>query len=425
MPFDSSPRPRIAVVGAGISGLSAAYHLAPQHNVTLFEAEDRLGGHARTMMAGPNRDQPVDTGFIVFNEPNYPQMNRMFADLNVPVKDSDMSFAVSIDKGRVEYGTHSLRAFAAQKLNLLRPAYWRMIRDILRFNKIAATDDIDPDMPLGRYLDQLDLGQWFRDYYLLPMSGAIWSSTPDQMADYPARALVNFFKNHALLQWDTFQWKTVDGGSIEYVRRIGAAIEKAGGTIKTSSPIKKVIRSPFGVALLVNGQVEHFDQVVFACHSDTALRLLEHPTSDEKAVLGAIRYQSNIAVLHRDKSQMPKRREAWASWVYVADQATPTPSIAITYWMNSLQGITSDEPIFVSLNPAKPIPEHLIYDQKEFWHPVFDQAALKAQAALPLLQGVNGTWFCGAWSGNGFHEDGFASGAAVASQMMSQRIAAQ
>lgn len=425
MPFDSSPRPRIAIIGAGISGLSAAYHLTPDHQVTLFEAEDRLGGHARTMMAGRNRDVPVDTGFIVFNEPNYPQMSRMFEALNVPVKDSDMSFAVSIGGGRVEYGTHSLRSFAAQKRNLLRPAYWRMIRDILRFNKVAARDDIDPDLPLGEYLDRLDLGQWFRDYYLLPMSGAIWSSTPEQMADYPARALVNFFKNHALLQWDTFQWKTVDGGSIEYVRRIAAAIETAGGRIRTGAKVSQVIRSPFGVALDVNGMVEHFDQVVFACHSDTALKLLETPSREEKNVLGAIRYQPNTAVLHCDESQMPKRRSAWASWVYVADQARNKPSIAITYWMNSLQGIASDDPIFVSLNPAKDIPEHLIYDQKEFWHPVFDQGALAAQAALPGIQGVQGTWFCGAWTGNGFHEDGFASGAAVAAQLTALKLAAE
>lgn len=414
MPFEFPTARRIAVIGGGISGLAAAYELAPTSRVTLIEAAPRLGGHARTVMAGPEKSVPVDTGFIVFNTPNYPNLTRMFAELDVPVKASDMSFAASIGNGRLEYGLRSLGTLTAQKSNLARPAYWRMVRDILRFNRGAVAAAQDPDLSLGAFLDRMQLGEWFRRYYLLPISGAIWSSTPEQMNDFPARSLVEFFRNHALLSPRTHQWQTVDGGSIEYVRRIAAAITAQGGEIRTGAPVRSVRREAEGVSIrLEGGTWETFDEVVFACHSDDALALLETPSADERAILGAIRYQPNRAVLHNDARQMPRRRACWASWVFLSPEDRPAPQIGLTYWMNSLQGIPDTLPLFLSLNPTTPIDPALIEDECEFRHPVFDGPAIRAQRRLGDIQGVNRSWFCGAWAKWGFHEDGYASAMTV------------
>ncbi len=426
MSFDAHPiRPqRIAVIGGGISGLAAAYMLAPHHAVTLFEAAPNVGGHARTVMAGRNGDQPVDTGFIVFNYANYPHLTRMFQDLDVPVAKSDMSFGASINDGQIEYGLRDLRALTAQRRNLLRPGFARMVRDILRFNSNAETLAKDDTATIGELMNDLKLGDWFQRFYLMPLCGAIWSTPPAEIRTFPARALVQFFRNHALLSPSgQHQWWTVDGGSIEYVRPLERYLRGRGVAIRTATPVQSVTRD--GQTSRVNstaGPHEPFDQVIFACHSDQALRLLDRPTPQERAALSAVRFQDNQMILHRDTSQMPRRRAVWSSWVYKADTTRPEPAIGVTYWMNRLQNIPEQDPLFVSLNPSREVPEHLIYDQKMFRHPVFDAPALAAQRQLNGMQGHNNTWFAGAYTRHGFHEDGFASAARIA-RLMDRQIA--
>jgi len=421
MSFDAQPisPQRVAIVGGGISGLAAAYLLAPHHAVTLYEAAPRLGGHARTVMAGCNGDQPVDTGFIVFNYANYPHLTRMFMDLDVPVKPSDMSFGASIDNGRVEYALRNLRGLIGQRRNLVRPGFLRMVRDITTFNAQAEAAATDDSMTTGDLVAKLGLGAWFQRYYLLPICGAIWSTPPAEIADFPARALVRFFRNHALLSaGGQHQWWTVDGGSIEYVRRLEYHLRGRGVAIRKGTPVAAVTRNGVESVVNVAGQpAETFDQVIFACHSDQALRMLVQPTPQETAALSAIRYQDNTAVLHCDTALMPRRRACWSSWVYNADTSQDSPSMGVTYWMNRLQGIPENDPLFVTLNPVREVAEHKTYDSTVFRHPVFDRAAIRAQGALRDLQGTNNTWFAGAYTRHGFHEDGFASAVRIARQM--------
>ncbi|NIY78215.1 FAD-dependent oxidoreductase [Celeribacter sp. HF31] len=402
---------RVAIIGGGISGLAAAYLLAPTHAVTLFEAAPRLGGHARTVMAGLNGDQPVDTGFIVFNYANYPHLTRMFMDLDVPVIKSDMSFGASIDQGRIEYGLNDLTALTAQKRNLARPGFARMIRDILRFNASAEELAKDDTLTIGALMDELRLGDWFQRFYLTPLSGAIWSTPPDQIRAFPAHALVQFFRNHALLSTSgQHQWWTVEGGSQSYVSRLEHHLRGQGVALRPGTPVEGVTR--FGTQSLVHsaaGPLEPFDHVIFACHSDQALRLLERPTRAEQATLSAMRFQDNEVILHRDTAQMPMRKKVWSSWVYKADTTKPETAIGVTYWMNRLQNIPESDPLFVSLNPSEPVRDEMIYDQTTFRHPVFDGPALAAQKRLAEMQGEHNTWFAGAYTRHGFHEDGFAS----------------
>jgi len=417
-------RQRIAVIGGGISGLSTAYLLASQHDVTVFEAAPRLGGHARTVMAGMNGDQPVDTGFIVFNYINYPNLTRMFLDLDVPVIKSDMSFGASIDDGRVEYGLQGMRALTAQMRNLTRPGFARMIRDIMRFNAKAEANAQDDLTTIGELMDELNLGEWFQRCYLMPLCGAIWSTSPSEIRKFPARALVQFFRNHALLSaTGQHQWWTVEGGSIAYVSKLEAHLKSQGVRICKSTSIRMVKRNKGEISILSEQDTfAGFHQVVFACHSDQALQMLEHPTPEEHSALSAIQFQDNNVILHRDTTQMPKRRAVWASWVYKADTRKEEPSIGVTYWMNRLQQIPESDPLFVSLNPAQPVQEKLIYDQTTFRHPVFDRAALAAQTQLTAMQGQNNTWFAGAYTRHGFHEDGFASAMRIA-RLMGQKTA--
>lgn len=413
---------RIAVIGGGISGLAAAYLLAPHHAVTVFEAAPRLGGHARTITAGRRGDQPVDTGFIVFNYANYPHLTRMFQDLDVPVVRSDMSFGASINGGEIEYALRNLKAMTAQRRNLLRPGFMRMVRDILRFNGKAEALANDDSATIGDLMADLNLGEWFQRYYLMPLCGAIWSTPPSKIRAFPARALLQFFRNHALLSASgTHQWWTVDGGSIEYVRRLERHLLARGVALRTGSPIRSVTRNGTQSTVYQAADApEVFDHVIFACHSDQALGLLAQPTPQEQAALSAIRFQDNEMILHRDTAQMPRRRAVWSSWVYKADTTRPEPAIGVTYWMNRLQNIPESDPLFVSLNPSTEVPAHLIYDQTTFRHPVFDGAALKAQTQLTEMQGQNNTWFAGAYTRHGFHEDGFASAARIARLMERQ-----
>ncbi len=402
------PRKRIAIVGGGISGLSAAYYLAPYHDVTLFEAAPRLGGHARTVMAGKDGNQPVDTGFIVFNYATYPFLTRLFRDLDVPVIKSEMSFGASIDDGKLEYGLNSMSAITAQKANVFRPQFFKMIADIVRFGKRAEAAAVDDEMTIGELVDDLNLGQWFRNNYLMPMCGAIWSTPVSEVDQFPAKSLVRFFRNHALLAGaKEHQWWTVDGGSIEYVRRLEAALVARGCDIRKGTPVAHVQRDDFGVHINTNsGTLSAFDELILACHSDQTLKILgENATDEEAAALGAIRYQSNSAVLHCDVNQMPRRKACWSSWSYHSQDG----DIGVTYWMNKLQGIPENDPLFVTLNPTREIAQDAIYDEVQYNHPVFDTAALKAQQRIRQMQGQNHTWFAGAWNRHGFHEDGIAS----------------
>jgi uncharacterized protein len=427
MAFDIAPRPakRIAVIGAGISGLGSAYFLSAQHRVTLFEAAPRLGGHARTVIAGKSGTQPVDTGFIVFNYANYPHLTQMFRDLDVPVAKSDMSFGVSVDQGRIEYALNSLGALVGQRRNLMRPQFYRMVSDILRFNTHAEAMVEQTPQSVGDLLDNLRLGDWFRRYYLLPVSGAIWSSEPAQILDFPAQTLIRFFRNHALLsRKGQHQWWTVQGGSVEYVRRLEARLMQMGTVLRRATQVVVVERGASGCKVVVQGGLaETFDEVIFACHADQALRLMAQPTAAEEQILGAMRFQDNRMVLHADAAQMPVRRACWSSWVYRTDRAQPKAGIGVTYWMNRLQNIPQSDPLFISLNPATPVDPRLIYDEITFRHPVFDQAAIAAQARLAELQGQNHSWFAGAYTRYGFHEDGMASAHRIA-RLMREPVAA-
>lgn len=421
MPFEilSSPPKRIAVIGGGISGMGAAHLLSKSHRVTLFESEARLGGHARTVVAGKNGDQPVDTGFIVFNHANYPHLTRLFNDLDVETVKSSMSFGASFAGGDFEYALHGLDAIFAQRRNLVRPGFLRMIRDIRTFNAKALEAANDPDITIGQFIKKLGLGAGFRDHYLLPFTGAIWSTPTSQMLEFPAQALVQFMDNHALLDFEgQHQWYTVQGGSVEYVRKLEAKIAQQGADIRLASPIKSVTRDGAWVDVTPAGGVpERFDEVVFACHSDQALAILADPSAHERRSLGAIRYQPNEAVLHADTAMMPKRRKCWASWVYCEDKQKSSEKIDLSYWMNSLQPIPKDDLMFVTLNSTRKIRQELIYDQATFHHPVFDVAALQAQKALATANGTNRTWFCGAYMKNGFHEDGLGSAVDVAAAL--------
>jgi uncharacterized protein len=393
--------------------------LADDHAVVLFEAERRLGGHARTIVAGKRGDQWVDTGFIVFNHVNYPHLTRLFADLDVPVAKSNMSFSASISGGRLEYALNDLDAVFGQRRNLVDPRYWGMLRDIMRFNAKAVETAREPGLTIGGLLDRLGTGAWFRDYYLLPFSGAIWSTPKEGILDFPAHAMVRFFENHALLGYTgQHQWYTVQGGSVEYVRRLGDALFNRGVDIRTGAAVDAVRRTSVGVEVKARGgEWEAFDEVVFATHSDDTLAMLSDASGVEHAALAAIRYQPNEAVLHADASMMPRRRRCWASWNYTEAADKTSDRIDLTYWMNSLQPIPQDDPMFVTLNSTRAIREDLIYDQTTFRHPVYDTAALAAQGTVRAINGQNRTWFCGAWMKNGFHEDGLGSAVDVIEAM--------
>ena len=427
MPFEnigSSPR-RIAVIGGGIAGMSAAHMLGDDNAVVLYEAEKRLGGHARTVMAGKRGDQPVDTGFIVFNTVNYPHLVKLFDKLDVPIAPSSMSFGASIDGGRIEYALASLDTLFAQRKNLLNPRFLGMITDILRFNKHAVSV-AKPGMVIRDLLAALGTGDYFRDYYITPFSGAIWSTPTKGILDFPADAMIRFFDNHRLLHTEgQHQWFTVRGGSVQYVQRLQAAMVQQGVDLRLGAQIAAVRRQDGLVHVRAEGgDWEAYDDVVFATHSDDTLALLADPSAAERAALGAVGYQTNHAVLHCDETLMPKRRKTWSSWAYVEPKGGPGDRIDLTYWMNSLQPIPQDDLHFVTLNSNRTIREDRIYDSTSFRHPVYDTAALAAQGDIRRMNGTQNTWFCGAWMKNGFHEDGIGSAVDVVNAMY-QRSASE
>jgi predicted NAD/FAD-binding protein len=406
----------IAVVGSGISGLSAAWLLSQRHRVTLYEADRRLGGHSNTVeVAAPGgRSTPVDTGFIVYNEPAYPNLSALFRHLAVPTQPTEMSFSVSLDGGALEYSGTDLRGLFAQRGNLVNLRFWSLLRDLVRFYREAPLDAGRAGlMPLDDYLDERGYGRAFRDDHLYPMAAAIWSAPAAQIGKYPTSAFVRFCENHDLLKLrNRSTWRTVTGGSREYVRRLAAAL---GGQVRLASRAIEVRRGMHGVAVATgNGAgAEHYDHVVVATHADQALRLLPDADTQETRLLGAFGYGRNHAVLHSDPLLMPRRRAVWSSWNYLGDRGRPgAPSV--TYWMNRLQGISDETPLFLTLNPAlQPRAEHRVRTE-DYEHPIFDAAALRAQERLWSLQGRRRTWFCGAYFGSGFHEDGLQAGLAVA-----------
>lgn len=403
----------IAIIGAGISGLGAAFLLSSKHDITLYEKNDYIGGHSRTIdvQVGTVKT-PVDTGFIVFNDWNYPHLIGLFDLLYVPYEKSDMSFGVSINDGWLEY---SSSAMFAQKSNIMRPAYWGMLRDILRFNKQArAYIEKDADITLGACLDALNMGAWFRQYYLLAMGAAIWSCPVQTIMAYPARTFLQFFKNHGLLSVnDRPQWYTVKGGSRSYVEKLTHAMKDK---VAYEGGVQSVARSDGRVVVTdVNGVAKTYDDVVFASHADEALRMIENPNAQQKDVLGAFGYQDNNIIVHTDRSFMPQNEKAWASWVYLSeDKYDEKPVLSLSYWMNNLQNFETPDPVIVTLNPGRRPKEDTIMDEHVFAHPIFDVPAIKAQGKIDDIQGKGNMWFCGAYQRYGFHEDGLWSAVNVA-----------
>ncbi|MEO8299677.1 MAG: FAD-dependent oxidoreductase [Burkholderiales bacterium] len=411
----ATPSLDIAVIGSGIAGLSAAWLLAQRHRVTLYEAEGRLGGHSNTVEVGPVGGRlAVDTGFIVYNEPAYPNLTALFAHLQVPTQPSDMSFAVSLDGGALEYAGTDLNSLFAQRRHLVSPRFWSMLRDLVRFYRQAPRDAAACGlMPLDEYLEQHGYGRAFRDDHLYPMAAAIWSTPAAEVGRYPIGAFVRFCQNHGLLSLGRrIPWRTVQGGSREYVRRLAAAL---GDGVRLDCAAWRVHRDGDGVSIVTEagGPAHRHDQVVIATHADQALRLLDDPSAAERSLLGAFGYTRNRAVLHADAALMPQRRAVWSSWNYAGDRAAARAP-CVTYWMNRLQGLPAEQPLFLTLNPREePRGDKLLHTEL-YDHPLFDAAALRAQAALWSLQGVRRTWFCGAYFGSGFHEDGLQAGLAVA-----------
>ena len=424
---------RIAVIGAGISGLAAAHELARDHAVTLFEAGSHFGGHTHTVdVTLEGTRWGVDTGFLVFNHRTYPNLVRLFDELQVETAASDMSFSVQASDSGLEWSGCSLNTVFAQRRNLLRPRFLRMLADIVRFNRLAtglAThgDDAALELPIGDFLDQHDFGDTFRNWYFLPMIGCIWSCPTDQMLRFPVATMIRFCHNHGLIQIsDRPQWHTVRGGARHYVDKLLADIPDA----RLRSPVLGVRRLPpadgaAGVMVATAQGSERFDDVVLACHSDQSLALLDDASDDERAVLGAIRYQPNRAVLHTDTGVLPRRRLAWAAWNYERAPAAGSEQAAVClhYLINRLQPLPWQQPVLVSLNPARPIDPARVIARHDYSHPVFDRAAIAAQRRLPALQGRAHTWFCGAWTRYGFHEDGLMSALAVVRDLRERRQA--
>lgn len=412
----SPPRRRIAVIGSGAAALGAAWLLQRNHDVTVFEKNAHVGGHANTVEVS---GIPVDTGFIVYNERNYPNLIRMFAELEVPTQATDMSFGVSVDGGALEYSGGGLGGLFGQPSNLVRPRFLGMVADILRFYREApALLTGKGDGPsLGEYLDRGGYGRAFIDDHLLPMAAAIWSAPCHTMLDFPAVSFVRFCANHGLLQvTGRPRWRTVTGGSREYVRRITAGLQ---GRIRLGNPVATVRRHDHGVSVVGrDGCSEPFDEVVIGAHADEALTMLGDSTREERDVLGAFSYQENLAVLHSDPALMPVRRRVWSAWNYLGRAGEDgARNLCVTYWMNRLQSLPERLPLFVTLNPVSEPRHELVHQSFTYHHPVFDGAAMAAQKRLDCLQGANRTWFCGSYFGYGFHEDAFTSGLNVAKRL--------
>jgi len=413
---------RIAVIGSGISGLAAAWLLSERHQVTLYEANDYAGGHTHTVeVTLQGRTCGVDTGFLVFNEATYPNLVPLLRHLQVPVARSEMSFSLSLEEPAIAWSGTNLDTLFAQRGNLLRPGFMRMLRDILRFNREAAlaADNSHDHTSLREFLDRSGYSAEFRDWYLTPMAAAIWSCPARTMLEFPFAAFARFFKNHGLLQLtDRPQWQTVAGGARQYVDRLIDGIRARGGEVRLNTPVRAVSRDAAGITVHAdrNGLHQRHDELVLACHSDQALRILgEQAGSAERAVLGAIPYQRNRALLHTDATLLPANRKLWSAWNYSAGKGAPEEqSVAVHYLINRLQPLPFTQPVIVSLNPHRDPRPDTVLGEYSYEHPMFLAESAAAQARLPMLQGQRHTWFCGAWTRYGFHEDGLASALAVA-----------
>ncbi len=437
---------RVAVVGSGIAGLAAAQGLSSEVDVTLFEADRRCGGHAHTVNISLQGESfGVDTGFLVFNDRTYPDLVRLFAELGVDTAPSEMSFSVQAPDDGLEWSGSDLNGVFGQRANLFRPRFLRMLAELLRFNRLAtrlaeslASPLSDPgafgrdsrwlQQPIGHFLDAHGFSADFRAWYLLPMVACIWSCPAEQMLRFPVATLLRFCHNHGLLQIrDRPQWMTVRGGSREYVRRMLARI----GQVRAGCPVRGVQRMPpghgnAGVWVRTDEGSERFDEVVLACHSDQSLALLDDAMPDERALLSAIRYQPNRAVLHTDERLLPRRARAWSAWNYerCTDSAQALTGVCLHYLINRLQPLPVDAPVIVSLNPVRSPDPRLVHGEYDYAHPVFDLGAIAAQQNLPAIQGRSHVWFCGAWTRYGFHEDGLRSGLAVVRALRDHWLAA-
>ena len=425
---------RVAVIGSGIAGLGVAHDLAGRASVTLFEAADYFGGHTHTVdVTLDGVTHGVDTGFLVLNERTYPNLLQLFGELGVELAKSEMSFSVQVPSQGLEWSGADLGGVFAQRRNAVRPRFWQMLADLLRFNRLAtsiaigesATAATRLDQPIGDFLAEHRFSKAFRDWYFLPMIGCIWSCPTEQMLRFPVATMVRFCHNHGLLQVaNRPQWYTVRGGARRYVERMLATIPDA----RLSTPVRSVRRAfagigGTGVLVSTDHGTERFDDVVLACHSDQSLALLADATPAERAVLGAIRYQRNRALLHTDTALLPKRRRAWAAWNYERAGAASREGAAVClhYLINRLQPLPFETPVVVSLNPGREPRPGLVHGEFDYAHPVFDGTAIAAQARVPQLQGVGNTWYCGAWTRYGFHEDGLVSALAVCSALTARR----
>ena len=411
---------RVAIVGSGISGLSVAHALAGEAQVTLFEAGAYFGGHTHTVdITLEGQTHGVDTGFLVFNERTYPKLIALFGDLQVPTALSDMSFSVQVPDVGLEWSGSDLNTVFAQRRNLMRPAFWRMLRDLTRFNRLATAlaehgTAIEQQQAIGDFLAEHRFSTEFRDWYFLPMIGCIWSCPTDQMLRFPIATMIRFCHNHGLIQvTNRPRWYTVQGGARQYVEKLLRQIPDA----RLHAPVRSVRRSPNGgrVSVTTDHGTELFDEVVLACHSDQSLALLADATVAEREVLGAIRYHRNRAVLHTDTAVLPRRKIAWAAWNYerAGNRSRESAAVCLHYLINRLQPLPFKTPVVVSLNPISEPRADTVQGEYDYAHPVFDAAAIAAQQRVPSLQGEAHTWFCGAWTRYGFHEDGLMSGLAV------------
>lgn len=414
----------IAIIGSGISGLSAAWLLSRTSTVTLFEKASRIGGHSNTVMARtPDGPVAVDTGFIVFNEQNYGNLCALLSHLGVATAPSSMGFAVSVEAGRMEYCGEHLNGLFGQRRNIVRPEHWKLVGDILRFFRQARDQavGIADNLTIGEFLTRFGYSRVFVEDHILPISAAIWSTPARTMLEFPAKSFIAFFANHGLLEVKIKErplWRTVKGGAQQYVSRL---LEDAAIETHTDAKIVRVTRDIAGAELsFADGSRQRFDHVVFACHADEALRLLGDPSPEERRLLGAFRFTPNRAVLHTDKRFMPRRKRLWSAWNYLRDETTDEAQLSLTYWMNRLQPLATTTDLFVTLNPGHEFAPGSVQYDILYDHPVFDAAAISAQGEFWRIQGRNATWFAGAWLGYGFHEDGLQAGLEVAERIGGQ-----
>ena len=415
---------KIAIIGTGIAGMASAWLLDQRYQTILIDKKNYIGGHTNTISVNNEETDTVtavDTGFIVYNEPNYPNLVGLFDTLEVATRATDMTFSASILNSGLEYAGNNLDTLFAQRKNLLSPRFIKLVYDILKFNRHAKAlindNQSDPELTLGEFLSDLHIGKAMQDDYLLPMAAAIWSCPPQQMQSFPAKSFAQFFNNHGLLNViDRPQWRTVIGGSQCYVEKLLSSFL---GEIIINNGVSKVDRQADGVIItLEDGQQIEVDQVVIATHADEALSLLPNPTEQEQKLLSAFRYQENDTYLHTDPNLMPKQRKVWSCWNYLAKQSgETTPSVSVSYWMNALQGLDESQNYFVSLNPIYEIDPDKIIRRIHYMHPVFDNQAMAAQKQLHQLQGDNRTWFAGSYFGYGFHEDALSSAVSIAKNL--------